>query len=155
LTEIPLKELQAVFEEFEKEYVANEKTLNDKNQKIDKRIANYQELLDNPNVTALERYVTSYFALNESHKSVALLTQQLQNNILLRFMIFANTSIISIADTLSKMEKAPISQNDKETIENLKKQLTEIQKSTSDMQPYVDMLRTAIEKKNKWLKENR
>ena len=155
MTEIPLKELQAVFEEFEKEYVANEKTLNDKNQKIDKRIANYQELLDNPNVTALERYVTSYFALNESHKSVALLTQQLQNNILLRFMIFANTSIISIADTLSKMEKAPISQNDKETIENLKKQLTEIQKSTSDMQPYVDMLRTAIEKKNKWLKENR
>lgn len=154
MTEEPMNNLQAICEEFRKQCEKDEKCYRDEEQRTHEEITSYQNL-HVAMVSPFEKQVEAYFARNEARRMFDLATQKIHNILLARFMVCANWSILAIIEILGKMEKSPASQSDKETIENLKKQLAELQKLASDMQPYVEMLKIGIEKKNKWLNDNR
>jgi len=71
------------------------------------------------------------------------------------FSLVMDYCVSTIANELREIENTTVTKTDKEKLAKLQKELGRLSKATKNMQPYVDQLREGIEKKNKWLNENR
>lgn len=150
----PINELKKTYQQFEEELKTDAEFFTKRKNSADEKIAFCQKVMESTNVSLFEKYVASYIVYNESSMAALHATVRVFCAIISKEMICINWTIDAITEVQSKGEKATISEEEKEKIEKLKIELSELQKQTLDMQPYVEMLKIGIEKKNKWMKDN-
>ena len=120
----------------------------------EKRIDFLRQMRDNDNQPIVIKCLAGHLVANEISimRLNACLQQSYNYSNMLALMV---DCILKNLDSLLEKNSNSANEKDKELIAKIQHDLSELQKASSTNQEYIDMLRIGIEKKNKWLNDNR
>jgi hypothetical protein len=156
MTEV-LQELNRIVDELGKKTQTVNEYLSKEEISVGEHIKTLEEIRTNNAADPNIRMLAAIAVVSEHSNKIQVINQTITLNYLTQLSITVKILANNINSELLQLKQiAPLktADEDKKEIVNLKEQLVEIQKSTNEMQPYVEMLRIGIEKKNKWLKDN-
>jgi hypothetical protein len=150
-----MKELKTTREPFMDMLTRNENFVLSIQKPINDRIKYWETFSKITPRGTFEQEVANYIILNETMMNTAWTTMHVYEIFMARH-IYCTEWAVSILDIMLKsQESAATSKSDKEIIAKLQTELGEIKKMAADNQQYIDAMKEGIERKQKWLNENR
>jgi hypothetical protein len=150
-----IQEYEKIQKDFIEAYSDDSKFYKERKTNADNTILQLEQIRDNNSNTPLMKYIAGYLAANEI--SIMHIYSSMQLHAV--YSIMLNNDIDAVLKTLDsvleQMSKSPTQHLDETTVSKIQKDLADLQKVNANNQEYIDMLKIGMEKKNKWLNENR